>query len=125
MEETEYGPDPEEVRVFDFGNDTLQDMVDAVEIHDEVHGERYQRDAKRHLGEAAYNAKHGDAMLGLLENKLQSISDILREVGEFRILGHRFENARFRRLSDEFERQMDRADTAAEVGPEHVETERY
>ncbi len=125
MQDTEYGPNPEEVRVFDFDNRTLRDIEDAVEIHDQVVGERHLSQAKRHMAEAAYNARSADNLLGLEEDMLESIHDVLHGIGTLRIAGHEFRNSNFQRLADEFERQMNRAELASEVGIADVSTEEY
>lgn len=125
MQDTEYGPDPDDIRVFDFGDSTLRDIESAVSIHDEVVGENWFAGAKMHLAEAAYNARKQDKLLGLEEDKLSDIHDILRGIGTLRISGYEFQNSTFQRLADDFERQMSRAELASEVGSDNVATEEY
>jgi len=111
--------------VFDFDYGTLLDIEDAVGIHDQVISERHLRDAKRHMAEAAYNARMADNLLGLEEYLLEECHDVLHGVGTIRIANHAFRNSSFQRLADEFGRVMNRADTAEEVGISDVSTEEY
>lgn len=125
MQETEYGPDPENVLVFDFDNATLQDLQDVCNIHDHINSNRFREEAKTHLAESCYNARRQDTLLGIQEDLANEVHDVIWEVGNMTIEGHSFGNRQIQRLADEFERQMERAETAAEVGVDRVETEEY
>lgn len=125
MQETEYGPNPEDVLVFDFDYRTLKNIREALDIHDDVVGRAYNESAKYHAGDAAWNAIEEDALLGIEKEHAPHVQTVLEEIGNLNIHGYEFRNSTFARLADEFNRQLERADTADEVGMDRVETEEY